>query len=107
MASRVFLLLLVTLAWCGARVVDGQCLLPPGSPNVQIVGRSLPGGAVVQFDWSAIQVSAIVTGTSAISVNLQDYGNYWDVLVDGNLVQTFAASASQTSYFLANLDGYP
>ena len=76
-----------------------------GPPAIEYVGRidyTDPGGP--RFQWPGTQVIIRFTGT-AVTINMTDYGNYFDIYVDGVLQPTalFGTSGVGTSaYSLAS-----
>jgi lysophospholipase L1-like esterase len=85
-----------------------------GPPALRYVGRILTDGtspdgdgnctvATPCFEWSGTQVIARFTGATAVDLTMSDYGNYFDVYVDGTL-QTggpIIGVGSQSSYPIA------
>jgi hypothetical protein len=93
---------LVAAVLCAmADVSAAQCNLLPGSPNVAVVGRTQQGGGGIQFAWSSVQVSVVVSGTSAVSVALLDNANMYDVSVDGVTTSVLTTDARTTPYPVA------
>jgi lysophospholipase L1-like esterase len=85
-----------------------------GPPALRYVGRMLTDGtspdgngnctaATPCFEWSGTEVVARFTGATEFDLTLSDYGNYFDVFVDGTLTEAspIIGSAYQSDYPLA------
>jgi lysophospholipase L1-like esterase len=84
-----------------------------GPPALRYIGRTLTDGTNLDgngpctaltpcFEWSGTEIVARFTGASAIDFTMSDYGNYFDVYVDGALQPgTIIGDPSQTSYSVA------
>jgi hypothetical protein len=86
-----------------------------GPPALRYIGRSLTDGtdpdgngsctrAAPCFEWSGSQAIARFTGATSVAFTVSDYGNYFDVYVNGSL-QTGApilGVGSQASYPVAS-----
>jgi hypothetical protein len=75
----------------------------PANPMIQYSGRiDFSNPEAPRFDWSGISITAAFHGTS-IGFLLDDAGNNYNVMVDGNPNTVWAASASQPLYTVDNL----
>ncbi len=73
------------------------------NPMIQYSGRiDFSNPEAPHFDWSGISITAAFHGTS-IGFLLDDAGNNYNVIVDGNSNTVWAASAGQPLYTVDNL----
>jgi lysophospholipase L1-like esterase len=86
----------------GSPPTDATSGTPP-SPALRYVGRiELSDPAGPQFEWPGTEVIARFDGTG-ITLNMTDYGNYFDVIVDGTVQPTpIIGLAGTTAYTLVS-----
>jgi len=79
--------------------VYGQTEIDADDPNIQYVGRvDFKDPKNPQFDWPGVYINAVFDGTTC-AVRLKELGqNYYNVFVDGKLVNVFGGKRSQEVY---------
>jgi hypothetical protein len=77
-------------------VTGASCVVPYGSPNIAVIGRSQnhTGGVAVLYDQASTQISVAVFRTTSVAAFLSDHINFYHVIVDGSLARVFQANST-------------
>jgi lysophospholipase L1-like esterase len=99
----------------GPQDAHAEAAFDAGPPALRYIGRTLTDGTdpdgngnctagMPCFEWSGSQVVARFTGATSIALTMSDYGNYFDVYVNGSLQAggPILGAGTQTSYPLTS-----